>query len=128
MSFKDYWEIVSPFVMVLFTVIGILLRNKDARQQREFDQYKKETALLITGMKTEFNSAIDKLWDKHDADVIDLQSVRDRLNSRHYDRTEIDSRLGEIKQGMEKGFDMLGAKIERLGEMMVGHVMEEKKK
>lgn len=78
-------------------VLWYLLRQKDARQQRQ----------------------IDLLWEKHDEDAQRLTDLSIEIAKKHYERPELDGKFDRLEASIRDGLKELGGKFDRLAEALM---------
>lgn len=79
------------------TVLWYLLRQKDAKQQRD----------------------IDLLWEKHDDDAQRLTDLSIEIAKKHYERPELDGKFDRLETSIRDGLKELGGKFDRLAEALM---------
>lgn len=85
-------EIMTAVMGGGWMVLWWLLRQKDAAQQR----------------------AIDLLWEKHDTDAKDLETLKLQVAGEHYKRSELDSRFEKLQDTFREEIRSLGAEVKAL--------------
>lgn len=90
-------EFVMLFISAVGGVIWYLLRQKDANQEHE----------------------IRLLFIKCDAMSLSVQDLRLTLAGRHYEKTELDSKFDKLELAFKDGFETLGARFDKLGEILL---------
>jgi len=94
------WVAIGLAVMgIVFGVIGKLLGNKDAAQEKEMIAQAAQIKLL---------------FEKHDSDVIALNEVKMTLAGKHYERTELDIKFEKLDATIKDGFKVLSADIKEM--------------
>lgn len=100
---------VSPIVLLavggIFTVLWYLLRQKDVAQAEQ----------------------IALLFAKHDEDAKALQDLRIQIAEGHYKKGELDAKFERLDVTIQKGFESLGMRFEKLSEVLIEHVSEHHK-
>lgn len=120
----------------VFTILWWLLRNKDERQQQEFNTFVQAIETYKEVRKLEVEKAFDQLWTKqrddfaqltvkHEADVRELAELRERIAREHYVKQELDNKFDKLERAFTDGFKDLGAKLDRLSEVMSRKQQEE---
>ena len=95
---------IAAFVVVgMVSVIGWFLRQKDEQQAK----------------------AIALLFQKHDEDAKSLADLRLEIAREHYLKHELDARFLSLEQTFKHGMADLGAKFDRLSEILIDHVTKE---
>lgn len=89
--------IVSVFITPLGLVVWHFLRQKDIQQQ----------------------AAIDLLFGKHDADAKELADLKLQIASRHYEKSELDSKLDRLLTTVQESQRETTSKIDRLTEALL---------
>lgn len=84
-------------VGVVIAIIGWLLRNKDAAQEKQ----------------------ISELWDKHNDDAKALNDLRVQIAQNHYVKHELDQRFDKLEMAFREGFRELGDKFDKLAERLM---------
>ena len=79
------------------TVLWYLLRQKDAKQQKD----------------------IELLWTKHDEDAQRLTDLSLEIAKKHYERPELDGKFDRLEASIRDGLKDLGAKFDRLAEALI---------
>lgn len=113
----------------LFTVLWWLLRNKDERQQQEFNTFVQAIETYKEVRKLEVEKSFDQLWTKqrddynqliikHETDVRELAELRERIAREHYVKQELDNKFDKLERAFTNGFKDLGTKLDRLNEVM----------
>ena len=92
---------------VLIALVGWLLNDKDAKQQKEI---------------AELQAAIKLLFKKHDDDVAALVLLQRQIDKEHYVKPELDARFQSLESTFRSGMHDLGAKFDRLSGFLVEHV------
>ena len=87
----------------VLAIIGYLLQQKDASQQ----------------------ASINLLFQKHDADVKELEALKLQIASQHYVKGELDARFDKLEGAFREGFTSLGTKFDRLGDVLLTHIQNE---
>lgn len=111
----------------IFTVLWWLLRNKDERQQQEFNTFVQAIETYKEVRKLEVEKAFDQLWTKqrddvaqllakHEVDVRELAELRERIAREHYVKQELDNKFDKLERAFTDGFKDLGIKFDRLSE------------
>ena len=90
---------------VLLTILGYLLRQKDAQQAVQ----------------------IQLLFTKYDKVAQELMDLRLRIAERHYERQELDKKFEQLDQTFKEGFKDLGTKFDRLSDNLIAHVSQDGK-
>lgn len=94
----------------LIIVLWYLLRQKDNKQTEE----------------------ITKLFELHDADVEKLGMLKLELAKNHYEKSELDPKFLRLEAAITEGLNRmnhdLGVKIDKLSEVMQGHLIADGKK
>ena len=90
-------EIVLAVLGGLFSIIGFLLHQKDAAQER----------------------SIELLFKKHDSDVVALQELKERIAGKHYERGELDVKFDRLESALRQGMDDLGTKFDHLSSTLI---------
>jgi hypothetical protein len=98
----DLVDIVTEGLLV---VLWYLLRQKDVAQQK----------------------SIDLLFKKHDDDSADLQGLKLKIAKTHYDKPELDQKFDRLETAIQEGMRDLGARFDRLSEILVKHISREEK-
>ncbi len=80
----------------LLSVIWYLLQAKDASQAKE----------------------IDILFKKHHENAEALVELKLKLASRHYEKSELDTRFDKLEQTCSAGFASLGAKFDKINDAL----------
>jgi len=88
-----------------FALVSYLLAQKDARQAED----------------------IKLLFKKHDADVAELQELRNKIASNHYERTELDRKFDRLDATIKEGFVSLGKDMKELTQVMTTHLINHSK-
>lgn len=96
-------DLLTCVLGIVISVIGWLLRNKDAEQA----------------------SSIRLLFEKHDNDALALQELRVQIAAKHYERPELDAKFDRLDATFRDGFDKLGQKFDRLSDTLSGHISKE---
>jgi hypothetical protein len=95
----------------VFIIVWFLLRQKDARQQKEFDEYKAMQEKLMA-----------KLFEIHDRDVRELSDLKLQIASNHYEAKTIDIKFEKLETTFKDGFRELGAKFDKFFDMYTDHL------
>ena len=90
-------------ILGLIGIIGWFLRQKDEQQAK----------------------SIALLFQKHDDDAKALADLRLEIAKEHYLKHELDARFLSLEQTFKHGMADLGAKFEKLSEILVAHVTKE---
>jgi hypothetical protein len=90
-------------ILGMIGVIGWFLRQKDEAQAKQ----------------------ITMLWSKHDEDAKALADLKLEIAKEHYIKSELDARFTHLEVAFKAGFDHLGAKFDRLTDILVAHVSKE---
>jgi len=98
----DSHVIVTIVIGLVFSIIGWLLSNKDAKQAEE----------------------IKLLFKKHEDDVTELTNLRIKIAEQHYQKPELDAKFSDINKTLEKGFAGLEASIKEMSKSFLTHVSE----
>jgi hypothetical protein len=96
-------EIVLGVLTLLFSVIGWLLSNKDAKQARE----------------------IEILFKKHDDDAAALAALKLEIAKEHYLKHELDARFQQLDTTFREGFDGLRSEFKELARVLISHITKE---
>lgn len=96
-------EIGLAGVFGMVAVIGWFLRQKDEQQAK----------------------SIALLFAKHDEDAAALANLRLEIAKEHYLKHELDARFLSLEQTFKHGMADLGAKFDRLSEILIDHVTKE---
>lgn len=92
-------EILLAVLTALFSLIALLLRQKDSAQEKQ----------------------ITALWQKHDQDVARLQELELKVASEHYVKKELNDKFNDLKGEIQGVREDLKAINKTLSE----HVMRE---
>lgn len=90
-------------ILGLIGIIGWFLRQKDEQQAK----------------------SIALLFQKHDDDAANLANLRLEIAKEHYLKHELDARFLSLEHTFKTGMSDLGAKFDRLSEVLVNHVTRE---
>jgi hypothetical protein len=74
-----------------------LLKQKDEKQQAE----------------------LNTLFSKHDADVLELQSLKLQIAEGHYKKSELDYKFSRLEVAFTDGFKSLGDKMDKLSMSLI---------
>lgn len=96
-------ELGTAGILGLIGVIGWFLRQKDEQQAK----------------------SIALLFQKHDDDAANLANLRLEIAKEHYLKHELDARFLSLEHTFKTGMSDLGAKFDRLSEVLVNHVTRE---
>ena len=107
----DNHEIMQYVITAVFIVVWFLLRQKDAKQQKEFDEYKISQATLV-----------NKLFELHDRDAKELQELKLQIAANHYEAKTIDIKFEKLETTFKDGFRELGAKFDKFFTMYTEHL------
>lgn len=102
--------IVPLLITVVFTVLWWLLRDRDAKQQKELDAQRQSIGLL---------------FDKHDKDVASLEALKLQIASQHYVKGELDAKFDRLESAIAGGFKGFGDQIEKLTNLLINHISKE---
>ena len=83
----------------LGTLLWYLLTQKDAKQEE----------------------AIKLLWQKHDIDAKELESLKLQIASQHYVKAELDQKFNQMDATMRNGFQILSGKVDELSKTLLIH-------
>lgn len=100
----DWLKDVALFAV--FGMVGIIawfLRQKDSLQEKQ----------------------ISMLWTKHDEDAKALADLKLEIAKEHYIKSELDARFTHLEVAFKAGFDALGAKFDKLADILVAHIAHE---
>jgi hypothetical protein len=104
-------QYIIPAVLAgIGSIIAYLLNKKDATQENELNELKKQIALLFV---------------KHDADVAALHELRIQIAEMHYKKPEVDFKILKIEETIEKSMDRLGEKFDKLSAALLDHIQKE---
>jgi Skp family chaperone for outer membrane proteins len=103
--------ILTSLFGALFSVLWWLLVNKDAKQQKELEDLK---AQHVADMRV--------MWEKHDADVKALADHKLQIASDHYPKRELDQKFEVMTNAMDRGFERLGSKFDKLTDALLNHI------
>ena len=93
-------EIAVFILSGIFAVLWWLLKNKDAKQEKD----------------------IELLWAKHDEDAKRLQEVEIDIARHHYVKDELDLRFSKLEAAVREGMVMMGGKFDKLTDLLIeGH-------
>lgn len=92
-------------VFGMVAVIGWFLRQKDEQQAK----------------------AIALLFQKHDEDAGALSNLRLEIAKEHYLKHELDARFLSLEHTFRHGMQELGAKFDKLSEVLIAHITKEDK-
>jgi hypothetical protein len=109
----DSHNLVSSLIGILILIIGWFLRHKDATQETEIAQ-----------MKKEHKEEMQKLWDLHHKDASDLKDFQLKVSQEHYTINVIDQKFDRMNSVMERGFEGLGDKLDRLNTVLLGRALD----
>lgn len=98
-------ELIIPIFFIVIGIIGWFLRSKDEAQS-------KQIALLFL---------------KHDQDAEALADLKERIAREHYVKGELDMRFQRLEDAFTHGFTELGAKIDKLADAMMSHMLKGEK-
>jgi hypothetical protein len=98
-------EIVLFLISGVFTVLWYLLTQKDAKQAKE----------------------IDLLFKKHDEDAHALHELRVQIAEGHYKKSELDYKFDRLELAITNSFITLGSKFDKLSDVLVAHIQQDKK-
>lgn len=90
----------------MVAVIGWFLRQKDEQQAK----------------------SIALLFQKHDEDAANLAALRLEIAKEHYLKHELDARFVSLENTFKHGMHDLGAKFDKLSEILIAHVTKEDSK
>lgn len=90
-------ELGMWFFGAIGTVLWYLLRQKDAKQQKD----------------------IELLWTKHDEDAQRLADLSLEIAKKHYERPELDGKFDRLDASIRDGLRELGNKFDRLAEALI---------
>lgn len=99
-------DVVTMVITGVGTVVWYLLRQKDEQQA----------------------DAIKLLFKKHDEDAKELESLKLQIASQHYVKGELDAKFDKLEHAFRDGFSALGAKFDKLGEVLMQHIQHEEHK
>ena len=85
-------EVGLAIATAFFGILGYLLQQKDAKQQKD----------------------IELLWAKHDLDAKELELLKLQIASQHYVKSELDSKFDRMEETFKEGFKSLGMKVDHL--------------
>lgn len=103
-------DVTELIVTGIFAVLWWLLKDRDAKQQREIDALRESIKLLFS---------------KHDADVKDLESLKLQIASQHYIKPELDAKFDRLEGAISKGFAGFGDQLEKLSGLLISHISKE---
>ena len=120
-------NLLGMTVTGVFAVLWWLLRNKDDKQQQEFNNFVQSVETYKEVRKLEVEKKFDQLWAKqrddyaqlivkHEADVRELAELRERIAREHYVKQELDNKFDKLERAFTDGFKDLGVKFDRLSE------------
>lgn len=107
MPLEHYLELA---ILGVIAVAWYLLRQKDARQQRDMEAMQAYTEKQLT-----------LLFVKHDEDVKRLADLELRIAQNHYAKTELDNRFEKLELSFREGFREIGGKFDRLSELLLAN-------
>lgn len=99
--------ILSILGILIVPSIAYLLNKKDAAQEKEI---------------TELKGTCKLLFKKHDDDVAALVLLQRQIDKEHYVKPELDARFQSLESTFRTGMHDLGAKFDRLSNLLVEHV------
>lgn len=102
----DTQQMLIAALGAIFTIVGYLLSQRDAKQAKE----------------------IELLFKKHDDDAAQLIDLRIKIAENHYQKNELDAKFSDINKTLKEGFTQLDGSIKKLGESFVAHVTEHGRK
>jgi hypothetical protein len=109
----DPW-ITQGVLACVIAVLWYLLRQKDSKQEKDFDEFKKK-----------HEEDIKLLWEKHEQDANALVQVQLQLAGNHYQRDELDRRFDKLEHAIKSGFEFLGREIKGLTNSLLSHIAKE---
>lgn len=104
-------ELLQYVITGIFVVVWFLLRQKDAKQQKEFDEYRISQEKIVT-----------KLFELHDKDAKELQDLKLQIAANHYEAKTIDGKFEKLETTFKDGFKELGAKFDKFFSMYTSHL------
>lgn len=97
--------LIQGGILGLVSIVMWFLREKDEAQA-------KQIALLFL---------------KHDQDADALADLKERIAREHYVKGELDTRFQRLEDAFTHGFTELGAKIDKLSDAMMAHMLKGEK-
>ncbi len=97
--------LIQGGILGLVSIVMWFLREKDEAQA-------KQIALLFL---------------KHDQDADALADLKERIAREHYVKGELDTRFKRLEDAFTHGFTELGAKIDKLADAMMAHMLKGEK-
>ncbi len=116
-------QIASVIIGIVVGVVGWLLKNKDAAQEKQISDLEKRTSEECDKLR----GLIKTLFDKHDQDVQRLVEVELSIAQKHYQKTELDGRFERLEAAFRDGFANIGSKLDRLSEALTDHIRRDGK-
>lgn len=105
-------SIIPMLITGVFSVLWWLLKDRDAKQQKELDAQRQSIGLL---------------FDKHDKDVSALEALKLQIASQHYVKGELDAKFDRLESAISIGFKGFGDQIEKLTNLLINHITREEK-
>lgn len=105
----DIGTVVSIALFIfggIFSVIGYLLRQKDAEQGEQ----------------------IKMLFQRSDERQRQMQELEVRMASHYYPKAELDRKFDKLEGTISDGFRTMVAKIDEFGKALMQHIMDEEQK
>lgn len=99
--------ILSILGILIVPAIAYLLDKKDSAQEKEIADLKDATHLL---------------FKKHDDDAAALVLLQRQIDKEHYVKPELDARFQSLESTFRTGMHDLGAKFDRLSNLLVEHI------
>ena len=96
---QEFITIAIALLTGIFSLIGWLLKDKDAKQQAVLDVHKE---------------SIDLLFGKFDSVSGGLQDMRVQLASEHYRKSELDAKLDRLDNSIRDGLHAISTKVDKL--------------
>ena len=99
--------ILSILGILIVPAITYLLNKKDAAQEKEI---------------AELQATCKLLFKKHDDDAAALVLLQRQIDKEHYVKPELDARFQSLESTFRTGMHDLGAKFDRLSNLLVEHI------
>lgn len=103
----DLSTIIAILGILIVPAMAHLLNKKDAAQEKEI---------------TALQELVRLLFKKHDDDVAALVLLQRQIDKEHYVKPELDARFQSLESTFRSGMHDLGAKFDRLSNLLMEHV------
>jgi hypothetical protein len=115
-------HILDAIFAGLFTVLWWLVRLRTHETNTKIAAIKEDSVKDLDELKAAFEKEIVVLFKKHDQDAENLRQLEILIASKHYERSDLDSKFDKMEETSRRGFESLGNKFDKFTETFNAYV------